>query len=214
MKPTTLAVVLSVAVGASCLVNSHSDKLACASQADCTAPRVCEMGYCVVDHDACPAECNGGCDASGTCMITGQGGDSITCPDGKQCTITCSGDACHDIDCTDASCTITCIGDNACHDITCGSGDCIIACTGTNACNNVTCGTQNAGQRMGRCRVSCAGTNGCGDVTCSNTCDCVIDGCTNGDCGALSCPRANGSYCTGTGGNGVPCTDTTSGCSC
>lgn len=216
MKPTTLALVLSLAVGGSCLVSARSDKLACTTQADCQSPRVCEMGYCVVDDNACPSACTGGCDTSGTCIITGQGGDSVTCPDGKKCDITCQGNACNNIDCTGAaSCTINCVGDSACNNITCGAGDCIVTCTGTSACGDVTCGTQSMGQKMGRCRVSCTGSSGCGDVTCGNTCDCVIDGCTgNGDCGALSCPRANGSYCTGTGANGVPCIDTTSGCSC
>jgi hypothetical protein len=177
---------------------------------------VCEGGYCVVDQNACPSVCNGGCDNSGTCNVTGNGGDNITCPPGKTCNISCVGNACGDITCTNADkCMIMCIGNSACGDVTCGAADCIVTCTGTNACGAVTCGAQQGGSKLGRCRVGCTGTASCGDVTCSNSCDCVVDGCAGaGDCGALLCPRVNGNFCTGTGANGPPCTDTTSGCSC
>ena len=192
MRPSVLALLLSVSVATACLVNTRSGDLACSMTSDCTSPRVCEGGYCVIDENACPAVCNGGCSTDGTCNINGAGGDSITCPSGK-------------------TCNIDCIGDNACGNITCGIGDCIITCSGTNACGDVACGNHGAG----RCRVECAGTNACGDVACSNACDCVVDGCTTSGCGTLTCPRLNGTtYCTETGANGPPCTDTTSGCSC
>ncbi|HSN27504.1 MAG TPA: hypothetical protein VLT45_14515 [Kofleriaceae bacterium] len=211
MRPSVLALILSVAVATSCLVSARSDKLACTTTSDCTSPRVCEGGYCVVDVNACPALCDGGCGSDGSCNITGTGGDSITCPSGKTCNITCVGGACGSITCTEADkCTIMCVGDSACGPITCGTADCIITCEGTNACDNITCGSRNSG----RCRVGCTGTNACSNISCSNTCDCVIDGCSGGTCGALTCPRAGGSYCTGTGNNGDPCIDTTSGCSC
>lgn len=215
MRPSVLALLLSIAVATSCFVNTRSDKLACSMTTDCQSPRVCEHGECVIDDNACPDVCTGGCGSDGSCNVIGSGGDSITCPQGKTCNISCSGDACGSITCTNAEkCTIMCIGDNACHNITCGAGDCIITCDGTNACNDVTCGVQQGGTKMGRCRVGCTGTAACGDITCSNTCDCVVDGCAGGDCGLLVCPRVNGSYCTGTGTNGDPCIDTTSGCSC
>jgi hypothetical protein len=216
MKPTTLALILSITVAASCLVSTRSDQLACTSNADCDSPRVCESSYCVVDANACPNVCNGGCGSDGSCTITGAGGDSITCPDGKTCNISCTGDACGSIDCTDAAkCTIQCVGDNACNNITCGAADCILTCNGTNACNDITCGTQNNGNKRGRCAVTCVGASGCGNVSCGNACDCVVNGCLGaGDCGTLTCPRSGGSFCTGPGTNGAPCTDTNSGCSC
>jgi hypothetical protein len=220
MKPHVLGLILSIAVAGACLVNNRSDKLACKTQADCQAPRVCEAGYCVVDENACPPQCNGGCDLTAsppTCTITGSGGDSITCPAGHHCDISCTGNACDNITCTGAvSCTVMCTGNSACNNITCGAADCLITCNGTSACNDVTCGVASGGGRSGRCRVTCLGSDGgCNNVTCTDACDCVLDGCANGTCGALSCPRASGNtYCTGTGANGVPCIDTTSGCSC
>jgi hypothetical protein len=219
MRTSILALVLSSAVGVGCLVNNRSDKLRCSTQADCESSRVCEGGYCVVDDNACPSDCNGGCDLTRTpptCTITGAGGDNVKCPQGDHCDITCSDTACGNVNCTDAaSCTINCTGTSACEDITCGSADCLITCAGTSACGDVTCGNQSSGTKDGRCRVSCTGTAGCGDVTCTNACDCVIDGCTgSSDCGALACPRSQGLYCTPSGANGEPCTDTNSGCSC
>jgi len=218
MKPHVLALILSTAVGGACLVSTRSDGLACTSQADCAAPRLCEGGYCVVDENACPAECNGGCDLTAsppTCTINGSGGDDYTCPPGHHCDITCTGDACHDINCAGAtSCTIMCTGDTACHDIICGTADCVITCSAATACHDITCGNLSTGTKAGRCRTTCA-TGGCNDITCTNACDCVIDGCSGGDCGILACPKATGNtYCTGTGANGDPCIDTTSGCSC
>ena len=212
MRPSVLALLLCGAVATSCFVSTRSGDLACSTTSDCQSPRVCESGYCVIDVNACPAVCNGGCGSDGTCNVNGGGGDSITCPPGKTCNITCTGDACGSITCTNAAkCTIMCVGSNACNNITCGAGDCIITCEGTNACNDVTCGTQ----KSGRCRVGCVGTSACGNITCSSTCDCVVDGCAAGDCGTLVCPRLNGTnYCTTTGTNGAPCIDTTSGCSC
>lgn len=221
MKPHVLALILSTAVAGACLVSSRSDGLACKVTSDCKAPRVCEAGYCVVDPNACPTDCNGGCDLTAnppTCTINGAGGASVTCPPGHHCDITCSGSACANINCAGAaSCTIMCTGTNACHNVMCGAADCLLTCSGTAACNDIMCGVaQTGGGKDGRCRVSCTGSPGCGDVTCTNACDCVIDGCTGtGECGVLACPKATGNtYCTGTGTNGVPCIDTTSGCSC
>lgn len=219
MRPGLLALLLSLAVGVGCLVNTRSGALACATQADCDAPRVCEGGYCVIDQNACPSDCTGGCDVTAsppTCVVNGAGGDSVTCPAGYHCDIICTTGACGNVDCTDAaSCTIQCAGTSACQDVTCGTADCEITCAGTDACTDVTCGSQ-TGNKQGRCHVSCSGTSGCGDVTCTSACDCVIDGCTgSSDCGALACPRAAGNtYCTESGSNGVPCIDTKSGCSC
>jgi hypothetical protein len=219
MRPSVLALLLTSAVGVGCLVNNRSDSLKCSTQADCDSPRVCEAGYCVIDDDACPSLCNGGCDVNAsppTCIVNGGGGDNVHCPDGHHCDITCTDTACGNVDCTDAaSCTIHCTGTAACEDITCGSAECEITCAGTSACGDVTCGNQAGGTKEGQCHVSCSGTSGCGDVTCSNACDCVIDGCTgSSDCGALSCPRVQGTYCTESGANGEPCTDANSGCSC
>lgn len=221
MKPHVLALILCTAVAGACLVSTRSDSLACKTSSDCQTPRVCEGGYCVIDVNACPADCNGGCDLTTsppTCTINGVGGNSVTCPPGHHCDITCTGDACRDINCAGAaSCTIMCTGDTACHNIMCGTADCLITCTGANACHDVTCGTLTTpGGKSGRCRTTCSGTTACNNITCTNACDCVIDGCTNaGDCGILACPKATGNtYCTGTGSNGVPCIDTTSGCSC
>lgn len=215
MKPTTLALLLSVAVATSCFVSTRSDSLACKVTTDCQSPRVCENGECVVDMSACPDVCNLGCGSDGSCNINGTGGDNITCPAGKTCTINCTGANCGSITCTNAAkCTINCVGDSACNNITCGAADCIVTCNGASACNDVTCGVQQAGTKKGRCRVECVGPSACGNVSCGNTCDCVVDGCTNGTCGTLVCPRVGGSYCTGTGNNGDPCIDTTSGCSC
>jgi hypothetical protein len=218
MKPHVLGLILAIAVGGACLVSNRSDKLACSSQADCAIPRVCEGGYCVIDDNACPSQCNGGCDLTAsppTCTINGAGGDSVTCPSGHHCDITCSGGACNNISCTGAaSCTIMCTDGNACNNITCGTADCLITCSASGACNDVTCGVASGGARSGRCRVTCA-TGGCDNVTCTSACDCIVDGCGSGDCGILACPKATGNtYCTGTGTNGDPCIDTTSGCSC
>jgi hypothetical protein len=220
MRPSVLALLLSFAVGVGCLVNNRSDKLACATQADCASPRVCEGGYCVVDENACPSDCTGGCDLSKNppvCTVTGTGGDNFHCPAGHHCDITCTDTACDNINCTDAvSCTIHCTGTSACNNISCGSADCDVTCAGTSACSDVTCGNQSSGGNVGRCRVSCTGVSGCGDVTCTDACDCVIEGCTgSSDCGSLACPRASGNtYCTPSGGNGEACIDTNSGCSC
>jgi hypothetical protein len=219
VKPSVLAVVMGLAVGVGCLVSTRSDKYACKVTADCQGLglTVCENGYCVLPGTGtCPTTCNHGCNlitSPQTCLVIGNSGDDVTCPAGFRCTITCTPGTCGNINCSGAaSCAITCSGDNACNNLTCGTADCTVTCSGTNACNDVTCGAGN----QGHCSVMCSGTNACGAVNCSNSCDCVIQGCaTSGECGNLFCPRVNGNnYCTGTGNQGAPCIDTTSGCSC
>ena len=182
------ALALVAAAAAACSVNRKTDQLRCTTSNDCTAPRVCESGYCVVDNGACPGRCNLGCDITTsppTCRISETGGDNIHCPSDMHCEITCTNPgACGSIDCTDAAaCTIDCNSPAACGDIDCGNNS------------------------QGQCTITCTGPNACGSITCDQACACDVS-CGNGACGTNTCPSAGGNSCT----SGSTCSSSPSGC--
>ncbi len=173
-------------ISSACLVDRKSDALACSKPTDCTAPRVCEAGFCVLDPSACPTGCTS-CDATMTphvCQVTQVTGLGFTCPSGVECDITCA-------------------TANACKNITCDPGSvCNVDCSVGNACQGITCN--------GRCDLKCDTTSACQAVTCSNACACDVT-CGSGDCGTISCPREQGNtYCTASGNNGDECESTSS----
>jgi hypothetical protein len=209
MTARHLALVLVLSLGgawiaSACLVDRKSDDLKCSLPSDCTAPRVCEGGYCVVDANACPAECVS-CDKSVTphvCKLpSGTGGSNFTCPTGIACEITCTGSStCNNITCnTGSTCTITCTGGSSCSDVTCNGTTCNIMCIGGSACDNVTCGS-------GRCIVDCSTDGSCASVHCANACACDVTCGTAAACGGILCPRLPANkYCTASQVDGEPC---------
>ena len=219
-RSLTLVLCLGLAGGwiaSACFVDRKSDTLACTVQSDCTSPRVCENGYCVVDPNGCPSACTS-CDLSVSphvCIVDGTDGNNFTCPSGVKCEITCSSGSgsksCNDITCAAGSqCTVMCSADGACDNVTCNGKSCTVACTTGNACNNLTCG----GGDNGRCNLTCAVANACNNVTCSSACACdVTCGGTNA-CNAISCPRApgNNKYCTPSQSDGEPCISSATNC--
>jgi hypothetical protein len=208
-----ISAIAGVWAGSACLVDRKSDTIACSGPTDCMAPRVCEDGFCVVDPDACPAQCVT-CDMSTTphvCMVSGTGGSSFTCPDGLKCVIDCStSDACGNITCAPGSqCDITCSAGSACNDITCNGESCTVKCTAGNACDNVTCG----GGNNGRCDLQCTASTACNSAKCLDACSCAMTCSTADACGTILCPKAMGNmYCTESGAQGEPCITTAAMC--
>ena len=183
-----------VVIAASCFVDRRSTSFECSDDADCAQHsdnRICDTGtgFCVPQQ--CPSDCNAGCDLKAkTCRATCPGpgcqGNSIDCPAGFDCTITCgSSNACNDIDCSEAAkCTIMCVGSNACEGVDCnGVGDptCNITCNGTNACSDIQCDEA-------ACQIDCVGSNACGDIMCADSCNCTASCAVQSACGLVSCP--------------------------
>lgn len=46
------SVLLTLSMSGCSVFEARSGELECSQQTDCTAPRVCEMGYCVIGNDA------------------------------------------------------------------------------------------------------------------------------------------------------------------
>jgi len=158
-----LAVVVPIAMHASCSIDHPSDALACTAQSDCESGRTCTNGYCIVANAGCPSGCTS-CDLTAkTCQIDSAGNGDVTCPPGYACTITCGNNGCRNIDCKDGtSCTIACTGMKSCDQIDC-SGECHITCTGSSSCANVDC------RDACSCDVTC-GPNTCNDLQCPSGC--------------------------------------------
>ncbi len=163
-----------VVASASCLVDRKSEEFSCTMTTDCADGRVCTGGFCLQgtetpdappDVPACPEPCET-CDlALKTCTVNCSAADdcaAVTCPVGFACDISCSNNACDDIDCSEAQ-------------------SCVVSCTGSNACGNVTCGP-------GRCDVTCSGVNACDVVDCEASCVCDVDCDAGDDCNAAMCP--------------------------
>jgi hypothetical protein len=184
---------VAIVIGAmnACTIDRASDKLKCSVQSDCTGNRVCENGYCVVDYDVCPKQCDA-CDITAnppvcTIDVAGNSGDSVTCPSDMQCNITC-----HDR--------------SSCGTINCGNGSaCTISCLAHDACGTINCSD-------GPCAVTCSDTTACGVVNCANSCACDVT-CGAGNCGTLNCPKVGSAFCTTSGNNNQPCVSAISGCS-
>lgn len=179
------ACIALVAALAACSVDRKSDALRCTDSSQCSGGRTCVQSYCIEDAN-CPmgcASCDPGTSPPSCIVPAGTGGGSFNCPPDTHCDITCpTPGSCGNIHCN-GECSITCIGTNSCGSITCTDGRCMIACNGDNACESVTC--------SGACAC---------DVVCTGTCD------------AVSCPRAQGKYCTSTGASGPACVSTMPGC--
>lgn len=182
-----------VIASASCLVDRKTEEFSCASTVDCADGRVCTGGFCIQgelpDAAACPKPCQT-CDLTlKTCTVDCAASDNckaVTCPDGFACDITCSGNACDNINCSAAaSCTVTCDGANACGNVTCGTGSCDVTCTGNQACDVVDC-------------------------TASCVCDVACNGGT--DCQAASCPAPTAGAGDCTDGTLAGCDSTAAQC--
>lgn len=187
-----------VVASTSCLVDRKTEEFACASTAECTDGRVCTGGFCIQggvlpdanpDTPGCPAPCDA-CDlALETCTVdcsAADNCDAVTCPAGFACDITCSGNACDDIDCTAAaSCTINCDGANACGNVTCGPGTCDVTCNGNQACDV---------------------------VDCRDACECDVDCDAGADCQAAMCPIPTSGAGDCTDGTPAGCDSTPAKC--
>ncbi len=182
----------------SCLVDRKTKEFACATTADCSDNRVCTGGFCIpgieppdapADGPECPAQCET-CDlVLQTCTVDCSVADNcndVTCPAGFACDITCSGNACDNIDCSAAtSCTVTCDGSNACANVTCGPGTCDVTCTGNQACEI---------------------------VDCKDSCECDVDCDAGNDCQAALCPAPTGGPGDCTDGTPAGCDSTPATC--
>jgi hypothetical protein len=152
---------------------------------ECGVDQTCDgMGACIMcgvrpepPVMTCPPECSGGC-MDGECLFdcgaTSCQGQTLICPVGFKCRVSCTqDDACRDaiIDCPDTyDCSVQCAGSRACDgaDINCGTGVCELACeSGTQVCSGaeMTCGTE-------ACVASC-GTASSPSVACNQACVCV-----------------------------------------
>lgn len=146
-----LAVLLALVTA--CTINERSADYTCTVQADCTGGRTCSSGLCVaggMGSNGCPTACTS-CDAAAkTCAI--EGGNTVTCPTGWSCFVTCSRtNSCDKVDCDGAtSCTVTCSGVDSCKELRCRTGRCNVACSGQGSCDTVDC------QDACACDVSCA----------------------------------------------------------
>ena len=159
MRTTSLGGVLSAAVAiAACFVDRPSESLECSTTDDCAAladNRQCQSGYCVVPN--CPDDCTS-CDENARtcnvdCTTDERCADTITCPSGWTCTITCTGDnACDDVQCNSGSrCDIACSGTGACEQIDCDNAcQCDLACA-AGACNGFSCPTRGNGANQVTC---------------------------------------------------------------
>ena len=102
MGPRALAALALVL--AACSINHVSEELACTVQADCTGGRNCVNNFCVTaSGSGCPDQCVT-CDTTAkSCTLdgSGQGNNTLTCPNGFDCTVTCTG-RCRRVDCSDA----------------------------------------------------------------------------------------------------------------
>ena len=145
-------------IASSCSIDHPSDAFACTTPSQCSDGRSCVDGFCVVSTgSACPSQCTTCDTAAKTCGITGGNGNTITCPSGFHCDITCAGGNCRTVDCsTAASCTILCSGEGSCEIVTCGAGPCDVTCSGKSSCKNgVNC------QSSCACDVLCTGQQSC-----------------------------------------------------
>lgn len=206
-------VALALVTAGSCSINHRSADYECASQADCSAGRVCSGGYCVVEGgpidaavppvdganplppdaptNACPPQCSS-CNAATKdckidCAVTNCVGNSpIVCPAGWTCDIRCSTpNACRNgVDCRLAeACDITCSGNQSCRGLMCGEGPCQIECADNSTCRGIDCRDSCA------CDVACSGPLTCEQVACSDlTCGTFEGGCTSGRPGCDTCP--------------------------
>lgn len=206
--------VLVVSVVGSCSVNHRSGDYACVKPTDCTAPRTCDNGFCVVpegtpvdaphgttdgtpQHDAkvnpdapanvCPSQCTS-CDLqTHACKI--------------ECNST--GNCAGPVQCPSGfDCTVVCGASNSCRNgVTCAdTNSCTVICSGQSTCRNVTCGT-------GRCDVQCSGPGSCRGISCGNSCACDVTCGSNSFCDTVTC---SGLACNDVGTNG--CTSQNPGC--
>lgn len=146
---------IAFALLSACSINERSGDYSCAVQTDCSSGRVCTDGLCIVGGTGsngmgCPTGCTTCNVAAKTCAI--DGGNTVTCPTGWDCAVTCSRQgSCSKVDCDGAkSCTLTCSGTESCKDVRCRSGQCKVTCSGQNSCDAVDC------QSSCACDVTCA----------------------------------------------------------
>ncbi len=208
MKP---AIVLVLALAASCSISHRSQEYACTTNSDCTHPpnTLCQGGFCIVPgsidaprgggSDAphadgggnnCPSECTSCNTTQKTCTIdcsaTGivDCTQKVICPTGYHCDILCDRDGmCRNgIDCQGgASCAITCSSGNTCAGVECGPGPCDVTCSGTGSCDGVSCNNSCA------CDVNCTGSQSCKSVSCELPLCQSGFGCTSVPVGCHSC---------------------------
>lgn len=192
-----VATVLTICALSACGIGVVGEKPPDASDAGPptadSGPNVADVQFLVDGAaDAALAQCqkvcpSRNCDFDGTCLITCNQttpcSQLVRCPDGVPCRVTCSDDACENIDCGRATkCEVTCTGTpttGACHDIYCLGGgrdgdpivtaSCVIDCEGHEACDHI--------QVRGKTNhVTCNGADdACEDVKCGDG-SCVLDG--------------------------------------
>ncbi|MBL9023868.1 MAG: hypothetical protein JNL21_16860 [Myxococcales bacterium] len=149
---------------------------------ECGAASCLAAGLCCGDAPDppggnCPSECTGGCDANNTCTIEcgniGCDGETVTCPPGFDCQVSCAGShACEGaiILCPEThECGVSCSSGNGTCDlleVVCSNGPCQISCP-NGACDStakLTCGTN-----------ACSAISSGGSaptVVCGASCDC------------------------------------------
>ncbi|KNC48952.1 uncharacterized protein AMSG_04697 [Thecamonas trahens ATCC 50062] len=168
---------------------------------------VCGTGSCPPHCSGCPdGVCVISCTSLGACANS-----TITCPDGRDCRVVCSGmdGACSNatVVCPDSgACSIACSAPYACSDlqVTCPTteGGCAMQCSGVAACrgSSVTCGPA-------ACITECAGPLAATAVLpgsapfVKSTCDpnlatAVPTGFVCPDPTVCAAPRAAGTFCT------------------
>ena len=133
------------------------------SRPDATGPG-CDSTLCAT---------NGGTCSNGTCEITAQSGQAVTCPTLTSCDISCLQDnlSCRNgMTCAAGStCAIHCEADHSCDNtstLACSAGStCEIFCKGNHACDalTITCATG------ATCKYHCCGTNACGGFSCQSS---------------------------------------------
>lgn len=208
--------VLVLSVTGSCSVSHRSGDYACTVQTDCTAPRTCDNGFCVVPAgtpiDGHPA--SDGTQHVDAKMPPNPDAPVNTCP--GQCTscdlgqhtckIECnnSGNCAGPVDCPPGfDCTVVCGTSNSCRNgVTCADNNaCTVICSGQSTCRNITCGN-------GPCDVQCSGPGSCRGVSCGGSCACDVTCGSSAFCDGVTC---TGLACTDTvGSNG--CTSQGPGC--
>lgn len=131
----TRALVIALALVASCFVDRRSGDFECERTSDCDgidgAPRACNNNVCVrVD---CPDDCDS-CSGT-TCIVNCTNATKCAdfeCPNGFACAFNCTQD-CRNLECDDG-CVVQCSANADCGPIDCGAGE-------TCACNESGNGT-------------------------------------------------------------------------
>jgi hypothetical protein len=210
----------SVLFIASCSLNHRSGEYSCTLQSDCTTPRVCEDGFCIVPAGTpidAPTTTQHDGPVSGIDANVPPHPDApvqVTCPSqctscdlqAMSCRIECnaSNNFCtNEVVCPPGyDCSVGCNSTKACSNgVVCtGTTSCTITCGGSQSCKNITCGD-------GPCDVTCNGPGSCHNVNCEGSCACDVSctgvstgtsgqTCQGVTCSAITCGNLGGSGCS------------------